>query len=33
MAINLVNKEVDDNILYTNANYIGLTLDLSLIHI
>lgn len=27
MAINLVNKEVDDNILYTNANYIGLTLD------
>lgn len=30
MAINLVNKEVDDNILYTNANYIGLTLDNSI---
>lgn len=30
MAINLVNKEVTDNILYTNANYIGLTLDNSI---
>lgn len=30
MAINLVNKEVADNILYTNANYIGLTLDNSI---
>lgn len=30
MAINLVNKEVADNILYINANYIGLTLDNSI---
>lgn len=30
MAIILVNKEVTDNILYTNANYIGLTLDNSI---